>query len=247
MAYDLWVIDRGASPGFWKRSFGPVRISVIVPVLNEAGQITDVIRQTRALGDAEIIVVDGGSGDGTAEKASEADVILCSSPGRAIQQNTGASASSGEVLLFLHADCRLQPGSLEAIQSALQNPRCVGGCFRQRIEADGWKYRLLEHGNAWRVRLFKWAYGDQGIFVRRSVFEELGGFPELQLMEDLFFMKRLKRRGKVAILNPPLCISARRWQKKGVFRQTLRNWSLIALAHCGISPNRLARFYPHVR
>jgi hypothetical protein len=105
----------------------------------------------------------------------------------------------------------------------------------------------MERGNALRVQLFKWAYGDQGIFVRRAIFERLGGFPELRLMEDLYFMKRLKREGRIALIDPPLRISARRWQKQGMLRQTLRNWSLITMAHCGVSPDRLARFYPHVR
>lgn len=222
-------------------------ISIVIPTLNEAGQIGEVIRQTRALGDCEILVVDGGSTDNTLQHARGADAVISSAPGRAVQQNTGANASRGGVLLFLHADCRMQPGSLEAIQKALEDPHCVGGCFRQRIEAPGWKYRLLERGNGWRVRLLKWAYGDQGIFVRRSCFEELGGFPELRLMEDLYFMKRLKRKGRFVLLDPPIRISARRWQKKGLWRQTLRNWTLISLAHCGISPNHLARFYPHVR
>ncbi|MCA9068858.1 MAG: TIGR04283 family arsenosugar biosynthesis glycosyltransferase, partial [Planctomycetaceae bacterium] len=225
----------------------PLRISIVIPTLNEAGQIAEVIEQTRALGDCEILVVDGGSTDNTLEKAQAADAVIASKPGRAVQQNTGAKTSRGEVLLFLHADCRLQPGSFEAIQTALQDPRCVGGCFRQRIEAPGWKYRLMERGNGLRVRLLKWAYGDQGIFVRRSCFEELGGFPELRLMEDLYFMKRLKRKGQFALIDPPIHISARRWQKKGILRQTLRNWTLITMAHCGISPDRLARFYPHVR
>lgn len=224
-----------------------MRISVVIPALHEAGQIAEVIRSTRLAGDCEILVVDGGSRDQTAELAAEADRVLTTPPGRAIQQNAGAATSTGEVLLFLHADCRLPPGGLDAIRAALQEPRYVGGCFRQQIDAKGWKYRLMEEGNAARVRLLKWAYGDQGIFVRRTVFEELGGFPELRLMEDLFFMKRLKREGRIALIDPPLQISARRWQKTGLLRQTLRNWSLITLAHCGISPNRLARFYPHVR
>jgi rSAM/selenodomain-associated transferase 2 len=199
------------------------------------------------LGECEILVVDGGSSDDTAARAKEADRVLVTAPSRALQQNAGAFASTGDVLLFLHADCRLQVGSFEAIRDAFQNPKFAGGCFRQRIDAAGWKYRLMERGNAARVRLFKWAYGDQGIFVRRPVFERLGGFPELRLMEDLYFMKRLKREGRIALIDPPLRISARRWQKQGMLRQTLRNWSLITMAHCGVSPDRLARFYPHVR
>lgn len=223
------------------------RISVVIPTLNETMQIGEVIRQTRGLGACEILVVDGGSTDDTLQKAKAADRVISSAPGRAVQQNTGAETSNGDVLLFLHADCRLQPGSFEAIQNALNDPRNVGGCFRQQIDAPGWKYRLLERGNSLRVRLLKWAYGDQAIFVRRSLFEELGGFPDLRLMEDLYFMKQLKRKGRFALVDPPIHISARRWQKKGIVRQTLRNWTLITLAHCGISPNRLARFYPHVR
>ncbi len=224
-----------------------MRISVIIPALNEAEHIAEAVQSARSLGDCEIIVVDGGSRDRTADLAREADLVLTTTPGRAVQQNAGAAASRGEVLLFLHSDCRLQPGSLEALETVFENHRCVGGCFRQRIDSAGWKYRLLEQGNAARAQILKWAYGDQGIFVRRSVFERLGGFPELRLMEDLYFMKRLKREGRIALVDPPIQISARRWQKKGIFRQTLRNWSLITLAHCGLSPDRLARFYPHVR
>jgi GT2 family glycosyltransferase len=151
------------------------------------------------------------------------------------------------VLLFLHADCRLEPGGLDQIATALANARCVGGCFRQRIDAGGARFRWLERGNSLRVRLWGLAYGDQGIFVRRDVFDRLGGFPSLALMEDLFFMKRLRREGRLALLAGPLHVSARRWERQGVFRQTTRNWCLTALAQCGMSPNRLAWFYPDVR
>lgn len=222
-------------------------ISVIIPVLNEADRIAVLIEQTRALGDCEIIVVDGDSGDATLANSQAADLCLSTDRGRAVQQNAGAAAARGEVLLFLHADCRLESGALEAMRAALADPQCVGGCFRQVIDAPGLRYRLLERGNSLRVRLFGWAYGDQGIFVRRSVFELLRGFPPLGLMEDLYFMKRLKRAGRIAIVDAPIHVSARRWQAKGIIRQTLRNWTLIALAHCGVSPNRLARFYANVR
>ena len=225
-----------------------MRISVVIPTLNEAASVASTILRVRELGDCEVVVVDGGSEDGTVECASEADRILTCRSGRAAQQNKGAAEAAGDVLLFLHADCWPASGGFEAIRSTLEDAECVGGCFQQAIEADGWGYRLLERGNAWRVRLCKWAYGDQGIFVRRDSFERVGGFPDLRLMEDLFFMKRLKREGRFQLLEEPrLHISARRWQRVGVTRQTLRNWALIGLAQCGVSPNRLARFYPHVR
>jgi rSAM/selenodomain-associated transferase 2 len=224
-----------------------MEISVIIPVLNEEANIGPLIAATKNLGDCEIIVVDGGSTDDTGNQASAADVRLKSDPGRAIQQNAGARAAHEDVLLFLHADCRLQPGCLEAVQGALTDPKIVGGCFRQVIDAPGWKYRLMERGNAARVRWLGWAYGDQGIFVRKSVFDSLGGFPDLKLMEDLYFVKRLRKAGRFVTLDVPILVSARRWQKAGFLRQTIRNWTLLALAHLGVSPNRLAKFYPQMR
>jgi rSAM/selenodomain-associated transferase 2 len=224
-----------------------VRVSVIIPVLNEAEQIADVIARTKEIGDCEIVVVDGGSTDGTLGAASAADQVLSAPRGRALQQNAGAAAATGDVLLFLHADCRLPHGAFHAISVALQDPRCVGGCFRQSIEASGIGYRLLESGNAWRVKLLGWAYGDQGIFVRREVFASLGGFPELPLMEDLYFMKQLKRRGRLSLLLGRLQVSARRWRKHGIIGQTLRNWRLILRAHCGVPLEKLAAEYADVR
>ncbi len=224
-----------------------LRISVIIPTLNEAARIGAAIEQARLLHPAEIVVVDGASDDGTIAAANSADQVLTAPRGRAAQQNAGAAASSGDVLLFLHADCWLEPTSLDQVAAALANPDCVGGCFRQRIDADGWRFRWLERGNAWRVRLSGLAYGDQGIFVRREVFHRLRGFPALALMEDLFFMKRLRKEGRLALLDGPLHVSARRWENQGVVRQTARNWCLTFLAHLGVSPSRLARFYPHVR
>jgi rSAM/selenodomain-associated transferase 2 len=221
--------------------------AIIIPTLNEAENIAVSVARARALRPAEITVVDGGSQDGTREAASAADRVLVAPRGRASQQNAGAAASRGDALLFLHADCWLEPGSLEQIEAALANERCVGGCFRQVIDERGWRYRWLERGNALRVALWGLAYGDQGIFVRREIFNRMGGFPSLALMEDLFFMKRLRREGRVALLDGPLYVSARRWKKQGFFRQTARNWWLTALAQAGVSPNRLAGFYQDVR
>ncbi len=222
-------------------------ISVIIPTLNEVANIASQIEQTRGLGECEIIVVDGGSTDETVVRATAADRVEVSLPGRARQQNHGAICSRGDVLLFLHADCRLPATALESIRRAMLDPQVVGGCFAQRIEASGLRYRWIERGNALRVRLFKLAYGDQAIFVRRSVFEELGQFPELKLMEDVFLMKRLRRAGRFVLLPDRLTVSARRWQRHGVIRQTLRNWTLLTLALVGVSPDRLVRFYPNTR
>ena len=219
----------------------------MIPTLNEAGSIAATIERTRGLGECEIIVADGGSTDGTLQQAAAADRCLSVEPGRAAQQNAGAQQSQADVLLFLHADCWLEDGAFDAMRSALDDPHVIGGCFQQRIEADGRRYRLLEWGNAQRVRRLRWAYGDQGIFLWRRKFESVGGFANVRLMEDWLLSKRLKHEGDFVLLESKIHISARRWQRKGVIRQTLWNWLFITLAQCGVSPNRLADFYPHVR
>jgi len=223
-------------------------ISVIIPTLNEEHTIAETIASVREQGECEIIVVDGGSEDRTRKQTISADQCVTSSTGRAIQQNAGAKASQGDVLLFLHSDCQLQPGALELLREwCSTQPELKAGCFHQQIDAEGRKYRLLEWGNDLRVKWFGWAYGDQGIFVRRELFEQVGGFPEVPLMEDLYLMKQLKRKTRITILNASIKVSPRRWQQRGVLRQTVRNWLFITLAHCGISLETLARHYPHVR
>lgn len=224
-----------------------MQLSVIIPALNEARRIGETIAAVRQCGACEVIVVDGGSDDDTLAAAAAADVCLSAARGRGVQQNAGAAVAGGDVLFFLHADCWPEAGAFAAIEAVLRDERTVGGCFAQRIDAPGLAYRLLERGNAARVRLTKWVYGDQGLFVRRAAFVQAGRFPEVALMEDLLLAKRLKRVGRIRLVAPPIHVSPRRWQQTGVVRQTLRNWAFLGLTHCGVPPAKLARRYADIR
>lgn len=213
-------------------------------MLNEEENLGKAAASAWKAGADEVIVVDGGSDDRTIEIARQHDSkVLSCDAGRAAQQNSGASQADGEVLLFLHADNWLADSCLEQVRDALKNDQRLAGAFHQKIAASGIGFRLLERGNAARVRLLGLPYGDQAIFIRRATFEELGGFPEVRLMEDLLLMKKLRRSVRPVLLPGPLHVSARRWQQNGVVRQTMRNWSLLTAYKLGCSPDRLARFY----
>lgn len=221
-----------------------MRLSVLIPALNEAAQIERAVASAWMAGAGEVVVADGGSGDDTANlaAAAEAKVVLCP-PGRAAQQNAAAQQASGDVFLFLHADNWLEADTAAQIERALADPRRLHGALLQRIDAEGLLYRTLERGNAERVRWLGLPYGDQAIFIRREAFESAGGFPDAPLMEDVLLMQRLRRRAWPLLLPGPVHVSPRRWQKHGVIRQTLRNWSLLAAFSLGTSPQRLAAWY----
>ncbi len=226
-----------------------LRVSVIIPTLNEEAVIRAAIDSARQAGADEIIVADGGSTDRTVEIASvETTVVRSETAARAAQQNAGAAVATGDVLLFLHADCELHINGITEMRERCElSSDFVAGCFYQRIDLEGWRFRMTESGNQWRVRLLRWAYGDQGIFVAAEAFRDLGGFPDVKFLEDLLLMKSLKGRGSFLLLSSPLKVSARRWQRRGLFRQTFRNWAIVIAAQFGASPNWLARFYPNDR
>lgn len=222
-------------------------VSVIIPTLNEAGCIGQTLEKLWQDPPAEVIVADGGSADATREIARQRARVVQSPRGRACQQNHGAAVASGELLLFLHADCWPEPGWQAAVQSAAAREEFVAGCFQMRIEGARRLYRGIERAGDLRVRWLSLPYGDQGIFLRRDTFRKLGGFPAVSFMEDLMFMRRVRMLGRVELLRHPIHISARRWERAGVVRQSLTNWALTALAVWGgVHPDRLARFYPHV-
>ena len=221
-----------------------MRLSVIIPAINEAVSVGRAVDSAWDAGAAEVFVADGGSSDQTVQVAAERRAIVVNaSPGRARQQNAAAREATGDVLLFLHADNWLAGGVAEQVRTALADSRRIHGALRQRIDAAGLANRILERGNAARVRLLGLPYGDQAIFVRKETFLAAGGFPDVALMEDVLLMQRLRRLSWPVLLPGPVCVSSRRWQKHGVVRQTIRNWTLLAGFAVGVSPERLAGYY----
>ncbi len=224
-----------------------MRISVVIPALNEEASLGQTLRGLAAEGPHEVLVVDGGSSDGTCRIAAAGARLLAGPRGRAVQMNFGAAQATGDVLLFLHADCTLEPGALRVAAQALDRRGVAAGCFRMTVTAPGLVYRLIDACATARVRLTGLIYGDQGLFVTRDLFACLGGFPPLRLMEDVFLSLSLRRRGRIVVVPQRIFVSPRRWQRQGVVGQTLRNWTLTALAAGGVHPDRLAAYYPAVR
>jgi len=220
----------------------PSQISVVIPTLDEEAVVGDAVRSALAAGATEVIVCDGGSRDQTIREATTAGAskIIRSLPGRGIQLNAGAVFASREVVLFLHADCRLSEAALLQI---CELPDSLWGAFVQQIEADRFGYRLLEKGNALRVKYRSLPFGDQAIFVRRNVYKEQGGFEEIPLMEDLAFSKRMRKIAKPVLLPGPVTMSPRHWKKRGILRQTAFNFWLQLSYASGVTPERLAKRY----
>ncbi|MFQ5846761.1 MAG: TIGR04283 family arsenosugar biosynthesis glycosyltransferase [Candidatus Methylomirabilales bacterium] len=221
-------------------------LSIIIPVLNEEPNLRSLLPDLpRNCPGAEVIVVDGGSTDGTLELLRQFPFArrVLSPRGRARQMNAGAGASRGETLLFLHADTRLPDGALEAIHAAFADPRIVGGRFDVRLDSPRAIFSVIAFSINLRSRLTRIATGDQAIFVRQNIFAEMGGFPEIPLMEDVEFSTRLKRRGGIACLRLPVTASARKWEREGVLRTVLLMWTLRFLYFLGVNPTRLHRYY----
>ena len=219
-----------------------VKLSVIIPVLNEAGQIDACLQSLPADDGIEVIVVDGGSNDATPALASPHARVVHSKPGRSLQMNAGAGHAHGEVLLFLHADTRLPPAAARLIREALDQG-AIWGRFDVRLSGSHVAFRLIERMMNWRSCLTSVATGDQAMFVRRDWFEQLGGFPPIPLMEDIALSKRLRRIRRAACIRQPVITSSRRWQQAGIIRTVLLMWKLRLYYFLGVSPQRLAALY----
>ncbi|MBI5137815.1 MAG: TIGR04283 family arsenosugar biosynthesis glycosyltransferase [Nitrospirae bacterium] len=219
------------------------RVSLVMPVLNEARGIGATLAALPA-GLHEVIVADGGSADGGAllALAAGARVVTCA-PGRGVQLNAGAALAGGDVLLFLHADTRLPAGALAAIQAALADPAVVGGGFALGIDSADPFLRLVARAATWRSRHLGMFYGDQALFVRRAVFERVGGFRPIPIMEDVALVRSLRRVGRLTLIAAPVRTSARRWERENPLFATLRNVALVTLFTLGVPPAILARWY----
>lgn len=236
--------DRRAAGGAQSpesRCYGPpVKLSVIIPALDEADRVADAVRSATAPG-VEVMVVDGGSADATRARAAAAGArVVTEAPGRARQLARGIRESHGEVLVFLHADTRLSPGFTAAIEAALSDPGTLGGAFRLRFDRRTPALRLIEWAARARAAIFAMPYGDQALFVRRATLDAIGGVPQVPVMEDLDLVRAIRHRGRLALLPLAVTTSARRHCAQGPLRTALRH-NLAAVAWTlGVERRRIA-------
>ncbi|MFQ5913927.1 MAG: TIGR04283 family arsenosugar biosynthesis glycosyltransferase [Nitrospinota bacterium] len=225
-------------------------VSVVIPVLNEELTIQQTLKalpRDPQAGGVEVIVVDGGSRDATVGRARPFARVLFAASGRAGQMNAGAKAARGDILLFLHADTRLPPEAIRLVREALADPDCAGGAFRHSLDRKGLLYGLISWMSNLRASWLGVIYGDQALFVRRRIFETLGGFREMEILEDGDFTLRMRKAGRVRLLKEPVVTSARRWEKMGPWRTIFQMWGIALGYLLGVHPARLKRLFPDIR
>jgi len=223
-------------------------LSIIIPVLNEAYIINSTLMHLQKMEGGfrvEVIIVDGDPEGGTIAAVTSAAAKKIKAPGgRGGQMHQGARLATGDILLFLHADVVLERNALLQIVHACRRHDIAGGAFSLRIDSGKRVFRLIEKAVSIRSRLTKIPYGDQAIFIKKSIYDSIGGFSDIPLMEDVDLMRRLKKTGAGIIILPDRALaSPRRWEKEGVLYCTLRNWLLMTLYFSGVAPERLLKFY----
>jgi rSAM/selenodomain-associated transferase 2 len=220
-----------------------------MPVLNEAASLGSSLSNLDITGTEELIVVDGGSSDETVSIARQfTDRVYEAQTGRARVMNFGAGKASGDILLFLHADCALPDNGFNMIRSTLRDNNVSAGGFYLGIDHPSFRFRIIELGANLRSRVSSLIYGDQGMFLRKEVFDSIGGFADMPLMEDIEICQRLNKRGKTVLLRPSIKASPRRWLQEGVMYATLRDWSLaFSYTFLKVPPEKLIKHYKEIR
>lgn len=222
-----------------------MKISIIIPVLNEEQSLSEALSRLQSIRQSghELIIVDGGSHDHSLAIAQDkADSVIVSSAGRALQMNVGAAVATGDIYLFLHADTEL-PETTAQLISSLRQRKNLWGRFDIRLSASKTIFRLIEYLVNLRSRLTSIATGDQAIFVERELFNKVGGFPEIALMEDVAFCKLLKKISRPVCLKQKVITSSRRWEQNGVVKTVLLMWKLRLYYFFGVSPEKLSQLY----
>jgi len=219
-------------------------LSIIIPILNEEKAIPALMENLCSQsGDCEIIIVDGGSNDLSLEicgKYKEV-IVISSEKGRANQMNAGAVRANGDVLLFLHADTLLPRGGIEAIEAVMEDKGVVGGSFYMKFDREKLAFKFFSVFT--KINCAYLTYGDQAIFIRKSVFEDIGAFKQLPILEDFEIQKRLRKQGRFVKLDLPVTTSARRFLNNGIFKQQLLNIALLCAYELGYSPAKIKAFY----
>ncbi len=220
-------------------------VGVVIPTLNEAHNLPGLLGDLREVAlPLHVIVADGGSQDDTAALAQAGGAtVVHTARGRAVQMNGGARACGAEWLCFLHADVRLPENARHDFEHLDRDPAAEAAVWSLAIDADGWWFRVLERGARVRDRLVGFPYGDQGLLVRRALFDLVGGFPDVPVLEDVAFNHALCRHVELRRLASPLVVSARRWKKEGLYWTWIRNVAILAAYLAGVSPRRLSRWY----
>jgi rSAM/selenodomain-associated transferase 2/rSAM/selenodomain-associated transferase 1 len=242
-------VDRPEDLPIWEKfssaqTLPSTLISIIIPTLNEEENIAACLASCGTSPNTEMIVVDGESRDRTAQIARSLGArVVVSPPGRGRQMNRGAREATGELFLFLHADTRLPPAFADWVRVVLSRRGVVAGAFLFRLDARSPSLSFIQKVTNWRSRRFQLPYGDQAIFIPRVIFEEMGGYPEMPIMEDYEFIRRLKKKGRIDTVPLPAITSARRWIEVGVWKTTFFNWVIVIAYSLGVFPATLARWY----
>ena len=225
-----------------------MKISVIIPTLNESSALANTIAKMRENSPCEILVGDGGSADGTLAIARQSGArVIHSKRGRADQMNAAANEAVGDLLLFLHADTVLDPAGYRQMKEAMSRRNLAGGAFGLQLDSDKTSLKVISQLATWRSKYCNLVYGDQAIFVRKNIFQEMGGYPTLPICEDLAFFRALQKKGKTVILSEKAHTSPRRWLSEGTAYTTFRNILIATMFLLGFPPKIMARWYRVVR